>query len=531
MKGSPTLPSALTDFIDAASLQAIQDSLAAAAAVSVAFETPDGTPLTRPCPAPKPVTPAGSGEPGNPSPDEAHIVPIMVDQRPIARIVLGAANGVSTEAVEFANVLSRTLAKLCSEENQLRHRVDELSAVYEVTALLAGTYDVQTILDRTAAKVCEVMKVAACSIRLLADDRNELVIRAVHNLSDAYLNKGPVTVTHNPIDAEALAGRSVYVENAPEDPRTQYPAQARREGIVSTLAVGMMHQGRAVGVVRAYTHRRYSFSPYEVSLLRVLAAQVAAAIVNARLYRDAQEADRWARQMRYAGEIQRRMIPSEPPAHPAVEFGCAYAPTFEVGGDFYDFMQLPWGHLGIAIADVVGKGLPAALMMASLRSALRVYAHTVYELDEIIGHVNRHFQRDTLVSEFATLFYGVLTPDGRTLIYCNAGHNAPLLVRDGTIRELETGGMVLGVLRDTTFAKETVDLRPGDVLLLYTDGVIDALDFSGECFGEERLVKSLLDKVHVSANLIARDVLWDVRRVVGLAPQADDLTLMAMKVL
>jgi sigma-B regulation protein RsbU (phosphoserine phosphatase) len=323
----------------------------------------------------------------------------------------------------------------------------------------------------------------------------------------------------------------VYVADAPSDVRTRYPEQARAEGIVSALAVGMLCRGRPVGVIRAYTSRPHRFSRFEVSLLRALAAQSAAAIVNARLYREAREAERWARQIRHAGDIQRRMIPTRPPERSGFALGTAYAPSFEVGGDFYDFIELPSGHVGLAIADVMGKGLPAALMMASLRSALRVYARTLGEIDKIVARVNNHFHRDTLVSEFATAVYGVLAPDGRTFTYCNAGHNPPVLLRDRTVHALETGGMVLGVRHGEHFKKETVPLRPDDVLLLYTDGVLDALNFAGENFGYDRMIRSLVAKAAMPAPLIAHDLLWDVRRFVGLAPQADDLTVVAVKVL
>ena len=416
------------------------------------------------------------------------------------------------------------------EEAQLRRRVDELAAVYEISSMLAGTHDVPRILDKTTKKVCAVMRVHACSIRLLDDNRNELVMRAVHNLSPEYLDKGPVTASDNPIDAAALAGEAVYVEDAPTDPRTRYPQQARQERIRSALAVGMMCEGRAVGVIRVYTRRHRRFDRAAERLLRALASQAAAAIVTARLHREAREAARWARQIKHAGDIQRRMIPARPPTLSGVSFGAAYAPTLDVGGDFYDFMELPWGDVGVAIADVVGKGLPAALMMASLRSALRVYAHTIHEIDDIMGHVNRHFHRDTLLSEFATAVYGVLSPDGRALTYCNAGHNPPVLLRDGELHEFDIGGMVLGVRRDERYRKEIVPLRPGDVLLLYTDGVLDAVDFSEEPFGYDRMIRSLHAKRHMPAPLIARDMLWDVRRFVGLAPQADALTIVAMKV-
>jgi sigma-B regulation protein RsbU (phosphoserine phosphatase) len=292
----------------------------------------------------------------------------------------------------------------------------------------------------------------------------------------------------------------------------------------------MIYRGRPVGVVRVYMGTKHQFSQFEAALLRAIASQTAAAIVNARLHEEAMEADRYARQMQYAGQVQRRMIPKHPPDHPSVEFGCVYDPTLEVGGDFYDFIKLPEGHVGIAIADVVGKGVPASVMMASVRSALRVYAYNVYDINEILSHVNRHMCRDTLASEFATLFYGVLSPDGRSLTYCNAGHDPPLLLRDGAITKLEAGGLAIGVIRDEIYANDVVQLQPDDVILLYTDGVAEALNFADQTYGRRRLEESLIRHGLLHGSQIAQNVLWDVRRFVGLADQSDDITLVSMKI-
>jgi len=428
-------------------------------------------------------------------------------------------------AAAMLGLLAGAVGRLCQQENQLRQRVEELNAVYNVAGLLAGTRDLQEILDLTARCVCQVMRVKACSIRLLDEETGELVIRAVHNLSREYLDKGPVRLEENPIDREAIEGKTVYIENAPNDPRTRYPEQARREGIVSGLVAGMIYRGKPVGVLRVYTDRPYRFSSFEASLLRAIASQAAAAIINARLYTEALEAERYARQLRYAGEVQRRMIPSHPAPHPKVEFGCAYEPSFEVGGDFYDFVELPEGHLGIVIADVVGKGVPASLMMASLRSALRIYAYTVYHIDEILAHVNKHIWRDSKLGAFATLFYGVISPEGRSMTYCNAGHDRPLLLRDGRIQELDIGGLALGIDPAEVYERAVVELQPGDRLLWYTDGAVDAVNFADETFGRERLQESFIRHSHLEAPLIAKNILWDIRRFVGLAEQADDITL------
>lgn len=556
-------PLQLSDFVDAETLQELQAGYCSIGRLAGLMVDSGGRDLTQPTWAGESADPGNRSvliEPmrsaarkavrqGNPICKELEqglrclAAPVVVDGESIAGVVLAGRNlaGPPTEhdpaaterlnaAGDFLQTFCETLARLCHQARELRNRVEELRTVYNVTGLLAGKRDLQEILDLTGRQVVDVIRCKACSIRLLDEATGLLTIKAVCNLSEAYLSKGPVSVSENPIDEEALEGKIVYIADAPSDPRTRYPEQARAEGLVSGLIAGMIYRGKPVGVVRVYTGVKYRFSPFEAALLRAIASQTAAAIVNARLHEEAIEADRYARQMHYAGQVQRRMIPKHPPAHASMQFGCIYDPTLEVGGDFYDFIELSEGHLGIAIADVVGKGVPASVMMASVRSALRAYAHNVYDINEILSHVNRHMCRDTLTSEFATLFYGVLSPDGRTLTYCNAGHDPPLLLRDGKIIRLDVGGLAIGVIPDEAYVRDVVKLEPGDLILLYTDGVVEALNFADQAFGRQRLEESLIRYRDLHGGKIAHNVLWDVRRFVGLADQTDDITMVSIKV-
>lgn len=433
-------------------------------------------------------------------------------------------------ALKCARLLAQGIAQLCRQNLMIRDRLEELGAVYDVAGLLSGTRDLDAVLNETARRTAEVMRVKACAIRLLDEDAGELVIKAVHNLSDEYLNKGPVLLGQNAIDYATFAGETVYIADAATDPRTRYPEQAQKEGIVSGLCVPMAYRGQTIGVMRAYTGAPHRFSSFEASLLRSIASQATAAIVNARLFAQHQESQHYQRQLHYARQIQQRMIPEQPPRHENVTFAGVYAPSLEVGGDFYDFIPLPGGNLGLCVADVVGKGVPAALMMASVRSALRGHAHSIYDINEIITQVNRHLCRDTIISEFATLFYGVFSPDGNRLTYCNAGHEPPLLLRGDRFRRLGAGGMVIGVSPDAVFDKDVVDLQPDDLLVFHTDGVTEALNFEGEAFGRRRLEESILRYRREKVHTLAKQLLWDVRRFAGLARQTDDITIVAAKV-
>ncbi len=581
----------LLDFIDAATLERVQDSLSAMAQVSISFLDPQGRPIIPPActsefcrlirqsPSGRRACHAGDVEAARlvqasetPQQHTCHagliryLAPITVDGRRLGSIViadllpqplpprtvreLAKRHGIDphrlaaaaaaiplwsqrrmTAAAEFLQFLANALARLCHQEHQIRLRTDELGALYQAAGLLAGAGDLQETLDRIADNVCQVMRAKASSIRLLDEQTGELTPKAGANRPSQYLDKGPVTVAENPIDADAIAGNLVYVEDSRKDPRVRYPAQARTEGLVSALIAGMLYRNRPIGVMRIYMGTVYQFSNFEQSLLKALASQAATAVVNARLYQEALTAERYQRQLQYAAQIQRRMIPQNPPNHAHLQFGTVYDPVMEVSGDFYDFIELDEGHLGITIADVVGKGVPASLMMASLRSALRTYAEGIYDLDQVMAHTNRHLYRDTLSGEFATVFYGVIAPDARRLTYCNAGHDPPLLLRDGRFETLEVGGTALGILPNEQYDKGLLHLRPGDILVFYTDGLTEAMNFQDQKFTTDRLRNSILRYQQLDAQPLAHQLLWDVRRFIGLADRTDDITVVAIKVL
>jgi sigma-B regulation protein RsbU (phosphoserine phosphatase) len=206
-------------------------------------------------------------------------------------------------------------------------------------------------------------------------------------------------------------------------------------------------------------------------------------------------------------------------------------PCFELGGDFFDFIPLGDHSVGITVADVVGKGLPASLLMASVRAAMRAQADNVYDLDEIVSRVNKSMSLDMRSNEFITLWYGVLDYQNKQLTYCSAGHEPAILIRNGQMRELGVGGMVIGVDPEQRYDKEVVQLQTGDVLWIYTDGVPDAMNYTGEKFGKTRMRESLMKVKDQNAEQICRQMLWETRRFVGLNRRTDDTTMVVIKVL
>jgi len=431
-------------------------------------------------------------------------------------------------------LLADLVGGLCQRESMLRSRIDELGMIHKLTAEFTTQSDLQKVLDTVAATVVDVMKAKGCLIRLFNEDRTELYVKAVAGLSSEYLEKGPVMLAESEIDREAVSTmQSVYIRDLAADPRGRYRAQSAGEGIVSSLFSPMAYKGRVEGVLRVYSDCEREFDWFERSLLAAISAQAAAAIVSAHLHQEAILAASMKRQLNLAGAVQRRMIPQNCPEIPGCEIATEYVPSYELSGDFYDFLALGEDNLGLVVCDVVGKGVRASLLMASIRASLRAHASAEYDMSMVMDFVNGDLCSDSLVSDFATMFYCVFDTRVRRLTYTNAGHVPPILVRDGQVTELVTGGWVLGIDADAEYETGILDCRSGDVIFLYTDGLAEAMNFRDEYFGKDRIIAALDDAVAqgFSAEGIVKHVAWMMRKFAGLQKRLDDLTLVALKML
>ena len=564
-------PLRLTDMMDVATLQDLRDGLAAVANVSAIFTDAEGNLLTQPNPTgeflkrQQALQQEEEKLDGPTREGREYVAPIVVGNQRLGTIRMTAAgptvgldearlqqlaerHGIDSKslksllnsvyrtrhtrpaAIQFLFMLANAIARLGYQEYQLRQRVAELTAVYSVTMMLAEARDLSDVLQRTARVVTEVMRCKAASIRLFDIERNEMIIRASYNLSDQYRNKGPIPIDRSTIDAISLGPAGYeYVADMATDPRVLYPQDAAREGIVSMISVGMRYKGQRVGVLRVYTAERKEFSRSEIDLLRAIASQAAAAIENARLAEETAAAEALEEQVRIAGDVQQRMLPKAAPHLPGVDIANVYIPRYDLAGDLYDFIPLPDDNLGLVIADVAGKGVPASLIMASVRAALRAQVDNVFYLYEIVRRLNVMLCRDTETHEFVTLFYGVVDARSRRLTWCDGGHPPPLLLRDGQVTELESLNMVLGIDEEAEYRQASIDLRTDDRLLFYTDGLTDAMNFDEEAFGKERIIEAMR-KPAATAEAMTQNILWDLRRFRGLAPPNDDVTLIALRV-
>ncbi len=413
-----------------------------------------------------------------------------------------------------------------------KKQVEREEQIYQLANLAAGRFSLQEVLDRLAEAAVRITKVKACSIRLLDEEAGELQMRSTYGLSEEYRNKGPVT-KDDPVISQAFAGEAVVLDDMRVDGRVKYQEATIKEGLVSQLTVAMRFRDKAIGVLRLYSPKSRRFYEDDIALARSVASQCAVAITNARLYAEVVEGAKMAEQVRLAAAIQRRMIPEKAPKMKGLDIAAKYIPCFEVGGDFYDFVKVGDNQLMVAISDVIGKGIPAALMMALFRGALRAYTSSECgqgTIRDIIDKLSKTAFDECRDGEFISLFYAVIDAEKRQLTYCNCGHEPTVLIRGQEVLDLDKGGLVLGVDEKAEYKVATVELKKGDCILFYTDGLIDAADFDGQLWGREKMLDAVRNSCEGTAEQMIKSMLGYRRRFTGLASQIDDTSIIIVKV-
>jgi serine phosphatase RsbU (regulator of sigma subunit) len=387
-------------------------------------------------------------------------------------------------------------------------------------------------------------------------DLEDLLNRSIRTLTEALLLRssyivaltadGPVARTGagDPLSQPSLEGVAAIMTRL----STQAPSyrlsdpvdglrRVDRELLVRTLGVELMvplrWRNENLGIVLLGEKiTGTEFTSEDVTLLNNLGSQMGVSLQNALLLRDRLKVARIEEELNLAHQIQQTFLKNDFPALPRCEVYAINLPSRQVGGDYYDVVTAPDGSFLVAIADVAGKGVPAALLSSMLQAALRTQAHSVKSPAEILRNVNTLVYRSTAVHQFATFFLARVTADGRRMTYCNAGHNWPVLLRRSGEREwLKCGGTILGIMENVAMEEAAFDLAPGDVLVFYTDGISEATNSDGELYGEERLVdfvSNLPPSLHPEA--IAQSILREVERHLGRLEAQDDRTLVVLRV-
>lgn len=379
------------------------------------------------------------------------------------------------------------------------------------------------------------------SVRTVADT---LLLRSAHVV--AFTPEGPVSRSGvgSPLEHEALerlaslAGRLPLSEpsfrlSEPIDGLKRLDRELLEKTLRIELILPLRWRGEVVGLLllgEKLTATEYTSE--DVSLLIALGGQMAVSLQNSLLLRDRVRVARFEEELSLAQQIQRTFLRSDFPALPRCEVHAVNLPSRQVGGDYYDVVPRDDGSFFVAIADVAGKGVPAALMSSMLQASLRTQARSTASVSEILLSINALVYRSTAVHQFATFFLAHVDPSGCRMSFSNAGHNYPVLVRaNGERQFLERGGLLLGIMETIAMEEGAVTLRDGDVIVFYTDGISEATNAAGELFGDDRIADlAAAAPREMPARELAQKVLAEVELFLGGVEAQDDRTLVVLRV-
>lgn len=448
---------------------------------------------------------------------------------PEATIALSSADRTTSglfEAIEGARSKSEDSS---AEQQQVAKQSDLLALISKVGVALLASVTLNETLEQIVALVFEAVPADRCMI-MMRDDKNPELKVAVARLRDRVGEVGEIRISRSVIDEVVANGKSVLTSDAQADPRFA-GGTVMLQGVRSVLAVPLGVGNNVFGIIYADSPLAEGrFTEDHLKVLTTLASVAAIRVENARLTEEQMERERLEREQQVASEIQQRFLPATAPTVPGYELQGISFPCYEIGGDYYDFIQREDGKLVVALGDVSGKGTAAALLMSSLHAAVHAQADIHDSLVKTIGAVNRYLVDSIPANRFVTLFYAELDPQNGSLSFLNAGHNPPLIVHTGgTMEQLASGGLPLGIMSNADFREGRTKLYPGDVLVIYSDGVSEAVNPNGEEFGPTRLYEVVARNLDASAGGIRDRIESALTKFCQGTPAADDITLVIVK--
>jgi sigma-B regulation protein RsbU (phosphoserine phosphatase) len=323
-----------------------------------------------------------------------------------------------------------------------------------------------------------------------------------------------------------------------EDPKfkeVSEPCTADFEELQASLMVPLVYQDKVIGSLNLGEKKSGKpFNREDIELLRTLAHQGAVAIENARLFQENLEKQRMEEELNIARDLQMSMLPAECPIVEGLDIAAYSVSAMEVGGDFYDFIDMGDKKLGFVIGDVTGKSVSGALVMSASRSVFRMLSEEELNVSESMMRANRRLKKDVKSGMFVALLYAVLDAQQKTVTMCSAGQTQPLHLSattgEANLVETEGDTFPLGILDEANYEDTQIQLSPGDKVLFYTDGIVEAMDKNEEMFGFERLQDVAHSAKSMNADSLLKEILARVNEFVGDAPQHDDLTVIVVSV-
>lgn len=471
--------------------------------------------------------------------------------------ILGILN---VAAPDWSSFTPRSLSLLTNVGNQMgvtlerarlfdllqEQRIHEQAALLDLSNQLLSRRNLNDLMSYIVNEVSTLLLADACALMMPDEELRYLRFRAASGWQTDPVEHGYQV----PLDDTSASGRVMYTQQALviDDLEAYYatadssaddelPNWLLREGFRSAAIVPLVVDGLSIGTLAIDSRGLRRFSETELRLLRLMANQAAIAIEQARLHQEEIHRQRIEEELAVGRQIQLSMLPDTCPMLEGWDFASDYQAARLVGGDFYDFFSLPGepGRWGLAIADVSDKGVPAALFMALSRTTIRNVALRGRSPGEVLTWANRFIQEDSQANMFLTAFYAELDSRHESLVYANAGHNPPLFWQASTGRfsELSAQGMALGVLEDIQIEERVTVFEPGDVLIMYTDGITEATNANMDEFGTERLRAAAAGVLQAVPDATSNDIVTAIKTAVNdftgsLLPQ-DDMTLFVIK--
>jgi phosphoserine phosphatase RsbU/P len=406
---------------------------------------------------------------------------------------------------------------------------DLLALISKVGITLLASATLNETLDQIVSLVFEAVPADRCMI-MMRDQKAEDLKVVVARLRDRVGEVGEIRISRSVIDEVVANGKSVLTSDAQADPRFA-GGTVVLQGVRSVLAVPLGVSDKVFGIIYADSPLSDGrFTEDHLKVLTTLASVAAIRVENARLLEERMERERLEHELQVASEIQQRFQPTAAPQVPGYELQGISFPCYEIGGDYYDFIERDNGNLVVALGDVSGKGTAAALLMSSLHAAVHAQAGSHESITDTIGAVNRYLAENIPANRFVTLFYAELNPKTGALAFLNAGHNPPMIVHaGGTMEQLASGGLPLGIMPNAEFREGHTTLHPGDVLVVYSDGVSEAINPNKEEFGPTRLYEVVARNLDASAAGIRDRIESALTKFCQGTPAADDITLVICK--
>ena len=464
-------------------------------------------------------------------------VPLVSQMRRIGCLLLGkkltAAPYTHAELAFLESLAALTASALenaftLQEIKQLNRNLDQTVQKLKTLFELTNSYTVGLSRD-------EILKIFSHSVS------GQMLIRSYMVVLLGESGK-PITELSIGVEMQNLSQGQQFQHELEKVVQVEKPTRVMNDAYPSLYLVGlryivpMRNNDKTIGAFLSGERvTKQPFSETDLEFISLAAAQAANALEQARLFKETLEVQAMEKELQVAKEIQAALLPKALPNIQGVELAAQNIPTKQVGGDYYDVMMLDEQHLFLGIADVTGKGTPAALLMANLQASIKAYMTAfnpeTFDLSKVVGKINNLIYENTPADKFITFFCGILNLQTRTLLSVNAGHNPPLLLKkSGEVRTLTKGGVILGVISTLVpYEVESTSLDSGDTLLLFTDGVTEAMNTAREEFGEERLISLLKSYADKSASTIINTIVEETTRFQPAGEQHDDITLVCLK--